>query len=112
MNPANRLRLMRKRAKLSQAELARLSGVSQPAISQVENDQRPLTIDWMRTFSRILQCNPADLLDDADNPHRLSEEEAALIEAFRAASEAQRAMVKRVAEPLDASAIEPLRKSA
>lgn len=101
MNPANRLRIERKRARMSQAELARLSGISQPAISQVENDQRPLTVDWMRTFARILKCQPTDLLADEDNPDRLTAEERALLANFRAADNAQRAMVQRVAAPLD-----------
>lgn len=100
MNPRNRLRILRKLAGLSQAELARLSGVSQPAISQVENDERPLTTDWMRTFGRIIGCAPADLLPDDDVPYRLNDQEMSLVEDFRNADDAQRAMVMRVAEPM------------
>jgi len=100
MNPRNRLRYLRKRAGISQARLAQLSGVSQPAISQLENDERPLTIDWMRIFARIFGVTAADLLDDDDNPHRLDPEELVLVENFRHADPGQRAMVQRVAEPL------------
>lgn len=100
MHPNNRLRELRKRAGLTQVELADRAGISQAAISQVENDSRPLTVDWMRIFARILDCTVADLLGDADNPHRPNQEERELIEHFRAADLAQRAMIRRVAEPL------------
>ena len=99
MHPTNRVRELRKRAGLSQLELAQLAGISQPAISQIENDTRPLTVDWMRTFARIFHCTTADLLGDLDNPARLSEEEQQLLAHYRSASEAQRAMIDRVAEP-------------
>lgn len=113
MNPRNRLRLLRKRAGISQARLAQLSGVSQPAISQLENDERPLTLDWMRVFARIFGVTVADLLDDEDNPHRLDPEEQILVENFRHADPGQREMVKRVAEPLadfKHDTVQPLRE--
>lgn len=100
MHPTNRIRELRKKAGLSQAELARIVGISQPAISQIENDTRPLTIDWMRSLARIFGVTAADILCDHDNPHRLSDEEQALLDNFRAADEAQRALIGRVAEPL------------
>ncbi|PTR07888.1 MULTISPECIES: helix-turn-helix domain-containing protein [unclassified Novosphingobium] len=114
MHPKNRLRELRKRAGITQAELARKSGVSQPAISQLENDERPLTIDWMRTFARVFGVTAADLLDDEDNPHRLDPEEIELVQNFRQAEEQQRQMVKRVAEPLTEfrhSNVQPIRKN-
>lgn len=100
MNPANRVRELRKRAGLSQTQLATLAGISQPAISQIENDDRPLTIDWMRTIARILGCAPADLLSDDDNPDRLDPEERELVHNFRAAEPSQRTLIERVAEPV------------
>jgi transcriptional regulator with XRE-family HTH domain len=112
MHPKNRLRELRKRAGLTQADLARQSGVSQPAISQLENDERPLTIDWMRTFARVFGVSTADLLDDQDNPYRLDQEEAELIRNFRQAQAHQREMLKRVAEPLPeygSGNVQPLR---
>lgn len=101
MTPRNRIRELRKARRISQAELAELAGISQPAISQIENDTRPLSLDWMRVFARIFDCAPADLMDDGDNPDRLSEEERALIDNFRKASAQQRAMLSRISEPFD-----------
>jgi transcriptional regulator with XRE-family HTH domain len=102
MAPRNRLRELRKRAGLTQIELADRTGVSQSAISQIENDVLPMDTAWMRAFARELECNTADLLADEDNPDRLDEAERELINRFRAATLEQRALIARVAEPLQA----------
>ncbi|WP_217996060.1 helix-turn-helix domain-containing protein [Sphingomonas sanguinis] len=111
MFSGNRLRELRKAAGLSQSQLAERSGVSQPLISQIENaDGTTLDIARMRALSRILECTPADLLTQADNPDRLDDEERELIAMFRAAGSAQREMIRRVAEPLPMPA-QPARRS-
>ncbi len=107
MHPVNRLRELRKTAGLTQVELAERAGVSQAAISQVENDTRPMTVDWMRTFARILDCTPADLLGEDDNPDRLSEDERRLLALYRDAEVGQREMIHRVAEPMTPFTPEP-----
>lgn len=100
MNPSTRLREMRKAAGLSQAELAERTGVSQPAISQIENDVLAMDVAWMRAFARVLGCKPADLLSDDDNPDRLTDDERAIIASYRAASGDQRTIIERVAAPI------------
>lgn len=100
MHPRSRLRELRKRAGLTQAELAERTGVSQPAISQMENDATTMDTAWMRALARELNCTPADLLSDEDNPDRLSEQERELIHKFRKATGAQRELITRVADPL------------
>lgn len=106
MHPNNRVRELRRRAGMSQTDLARAAGISQPAISQIENDTRPLTIDWMRAIARILGCTPADLLSDSDNPDRLESQERELVQNFREADASQRELVRRVAEPVHAKGVE------
>ena len=100
MYPTNRLRELRKQARLSQIQLANLSGLTQSAISQFENDKLPLSTDHMRIFARILRCTPADLLGDQDNPGRLTAEEMALILRYRAGTEAERGIFQRTAEAI------------
>lgn len=106
MHPTNRLRELRKQAKLSQTDLANLSGLTQSAISQFENDRLPLTTDHMRIFARILgsalkrMVTAADLLGDQDNPGRLSPDEQALIARYRAANTAERGIFQRTAEAI------------
>lgn len=105
MRPGNRLRDLRKRAHITQEQLAELTGVSQPAISQIENGRLSMDIHWMRAFARILGCAPADLLDDEDNPDRLTAEERDLLARYRHANEAERRTLDRVTAavvPIDA----------
>ena len=112
MHPGNRIRELRKAAGLSQVELAQRTGVSQPYISQIENqDASSLDIARMRVLSREFGCSPADLLADSDNPDRLDEQERELIKRFRAASAVQREMILRVAEPVGVER-EPRREAA
>jgi transcriptional regulator with XRE-family HTH domain len=96
MKPGNRLRELRRAAKLTQAELAAITGVSQPAISQIENGTRSMDVAWMRTFARALGCAAADLLEREDNPDVLDEHERLLIERYRQADKAQRETLERV----------------
>jgi len=111
MYPTNRLRELRKAAKLSQAQLAELSGLTQSSISQFENDKLPLSTDTMRIFARILtdamkkigppkEIVPADFLGDQDNPGRLSAEEMALIQRYRAANAMEKGIFQRTAEAI------------
>jgi transcriptional regulator with XRE-family HTH domain len=98
MHPGNRLRELRKDKGLTQSDLAELTGVSQPAISQIENGVLSIDIQWLHVFARVLGCVPADLLDDNDNPDRLSPDERALIERLRGADNAARKTVARIVD--------------
>ena len=57
--------------------------MSQEVISLYENDKRPMRLDDMRIFAKILKCSVADLLSDADNPERLTDEEREVLGAYR-----------------------------
>lgn len=83
MHPGNRLRELRKAARLTQIELGDRAGMAQETVSLYENGKRPLTLEHMRIFARELGCSVADLLADDDNPERLSPTEKALLDAFR-----------------------------
>lgn len=110
MFPDNRLRQLRKQARLTQTELGELVGLHQTQIGNLENGSRNLTIEWARRIAKALGCTVADLLDDEDNPDRLTADERTLIASYRAAGEAQRQIVQRVAAPLtDYQAQPPLR---
>lgn len=91
---------MRKRAGLNQAELAERAGMDQTAVSNYENGRRPLSDHRKRIFAKLLGCTVADLLDEDDNPHRLSAEERELVEYYRAASKDQQELTLRVAAPV------------
>jgi transcriptional regulator with XRE-family HTH domain len=97
MRPGNRLRELRKAAKLTQVGLAERTGVAQPTISQIESGSRSMDLAWMRTFARALGCAPADLLERDDNPDVLDEHERHLIKRYRLADRNQRGTLERVA---------------
>lgn len=107
MHPDNRLRALRKAAGLTQAELADKTGVSQPAISQLENGQLSMDLQWMRAFARALGCAPVDLLPDEDNPDRLASGERKLVQGLRRADKGTRAVVERMVSAAVDSADEP-----
>jgi transcriptional regulator with XRE-family HTH domain len=101
MEPGNRLRFMRKQAGLTQAQLADRTGVSQPAISQLENGTLEMSFSWARTFARVLGCQFVDLLADADAGGVLrDDQERQLIERWRIADSRRREDLERVAAAL------------
>lgn len=83
MHPGNRLRQLRKEAGLTQQQLAERSGFNQDRISNYENGRRPMRLAEMRVLAREIGCTVADILDDQDNPDRLSDAERELLQAFR-----------------------------
>lgn len=100
MFPDNRIRELRKKAGLSQAELGERVGLHQTQIGKLENSGRNLTFEWARRIAKALNVRLADLLDESDNPDRLENGERELVHHYRQASDEQKEMVKRVAEPL------------
>jgi len=56
------LRGKRIEAELSQDELARITGISRPNISALENDRMPMTNRYAEIFSVVLNVHPADIL--------------------------------------------------
>lgn len=83
-------------AGLTQIDLADRTGVTQSAISQIENGEVSMTIQWMKAFARALDCAPADLLDDEDNPDRLDQRTRAIVDYYRHSTEQERATIEKV----------------
>lgn len=107
MFPDNRIRELRKAAGLTQGELGEKVGLHQTQIGKIENSDRNLTIEWARRIAAALNVNVADILGEADNPMRLSDEEQALIRQFREATQEQREFIQRVAAPVSAYTPQP-----
>lgn len=59
-----RIKELRKMVKMSQVELSRLIGVSQPSLSAWENGTTSPTSDKLPELARILKCEISDLFDD------------------------------------------------
>ncbi len=59
---------MRKKKRMTQAELAIAVGVTQPSISDYESGKKRPTIDTAKKLARALGCTVDDLLSNPDNP--------------------------------------------
>ena len=74
-----RLAELRKRKKLTQVELAEMSGVEQATISRIERGSDAVTLRTLRQIANAMQVSVGDLfLDDR------TAAESALLRAFRA----------------------------
>jgi transcriptional regulator with XRE-family HTH domain len=62
MTPGEMLRTVRLLQGLTQAQLAKASGISQPAISAMETGAAELGVDRARRLARVLCVHPAVLL--------------------------------------------------
>lgn len=62
MSVGEKLSTVRKMKNLSQKKLAELTGITQPAISAIENNQATLGIDRAKILAKALACHPAALL--------------------------------------------------
>lgn len=57
----------RNRRKLSQAQLAKMSGIPQPIISQIETEAvRNPGVKTLAALARALRCTVDDLIDETD----------------------------------------------
>ncbi|WP_454762188.1 helix-turn-helix domain-containing protein [Caulobacter segnis] len=64
-----RIRKTRKTLGLSLNQVARLSGISAPALSLVENGRRDLRLTSLHRIAEALRIAPADLLSDRSAGH-------------------------------------------
>ena len=62
----NKLVTLRKRAGLTQRELARLVGVVQASITQYESGKRKPNIITLKKISEVLNCTTDQLLEDIE----------------------------------------------
>ncbi len=67
----NRIRHLRERARLTQAEVATLLGTDETSVSRWENGSRALTPQIIEKLSRLFKCNSWELLVDRRGLRRL-----------------------------------------
>jgi len=56
------VRIVRELQELSQAQLAKLTGIPQSTISGIENDRINIGVERAKTLARALKCHPAVLV--------------------------------------------------
>jgi transcriptional regulator with XRE-family HTH domain len=62
MEAFEQLKTMRERAGLTQEELAKLAGTSQPQVRRLEAGERELTVPWARKLAPHLGVTPAEII--------------------------------------------------
>lgn len=58
---ADVLQRLRREAGLTQAQMARLLGVSRPTLTRLENASQNMTLRTLAQLCRALRCEPGDL---------------------------------------------------
>lgn len=86
-----RIRELRERRGLTGTELARMTGVTLPAVIGWENGSKTPTTDKLPTIAAVLECEVGDLYDD-------EELRAASEAAVRRVKEAARKAAQKLAE--------------
>lgn len=86
----NRIRDLRKARGLYLEQLADKVGCSITMLSDLERGERELSYHWMKSISRALKVQVADLLNEGDNSKSLSAAEREWLDVFARADEAQR----------------------
>lgn len=96
----NRLRELRQAHEWKQSDLAAMLSTSVQSVSRYENEDRGLDVGLVHKLCDIFGCSADYLLCRTDLPSaELTEEESALIAAFRRCDERARDMVKLALEP-------------
>ncbi len=60
---ADSLRRLRVEAGLTQAEMARILGISRPTLTRLENANQNMTLKTLNQICRALRCRPGDLFE-------------------------------------------------
>lgn len=88
----NRLREMRKRAKLTLPEVGDRMGVSHTTIMRYEKGESPLDIDTIKALAQIYGCGELELVTDVE-AFAEGEQEQALLSLARELEPAQRELL-------------------
>ena len=72
MSAGESVRVLRELQEMSQAGLAKVSGIPQSTISGIENGKIKLGVERAKTIARALKCHPAVILFPGWNVERES----------------------------------------
>jgi transcriptional regulator with XRE-family HTH domain len=60
---ADSLRRLREEAGLTQAQMARVLGISRPTLTRLENADQNMTLKTLTQLCRALRCEPGELFE-------------------------------------------------
>jgi transcriptional regulator with XRE-family HTH domain len=96
----NRIKELRIAKGWSQEDLAERAGTTQQHIQRIEAGRQRLNTDHMEKFADIFQIHPFGVLVISAK-HVIADEEAQLIEWYRALSEKDQAIIKAMLHPVE-----------
>lgn len=94
--PTNRIRDIRKAARLTLTQVATALNTTATQIARLETGDRELTLHWMQRLAPILGCIPADMMLPTDGG--LDPAERHLVDTVREVPDHGRAAIFSVAE--------------
>lgn len=100
----NRIKELRIANNMTQEKLGKILNRAKTAISKYELEQLGLDVELINQLCDIFNCTADYLLCRSDSPSaKISEDEAALLRAYRAADEHTKAVVRLALEPFSAA---------
>lgn len=100
----NRIRELRIANNMTQEKLGKILNRAKTAISKYELEQLGLDVELIHQLCDIFNCTADYLLCRSDTPSpKISEDEAALLRAYRAADDHTKAVVRLALEPFSAA---------
>ena len=100
----NRIKELRIANNMTQEKLGKILNRAKTAISKYELEQLGLDVELINQLCDIFNCTADYLLCRSDSPTtKISEDEAALLRAYRAADDHTKAVVRLALEPFSAA---------
>ena len=100
----NRIKELRIANNMTQEKLGKILNRAKTAISKYELEQLGLDVELINKLCDVFNCTADYLLCRSDSPSaKISEDEAALLRAYRAADEHTKAVVRLALEPFSAA---------
>ncbi|MBR3676555.1 MAG: helix-turn-helix domain-containing protein [Alphaproteobacteria bacterium] len=79
----NNIRQLRKKAGLTQEQLAEKIGISQVHLGRLENNARSMDLEQVEKIATALGCKPLDVLPTAWQPEEITPEEREILRMIR-----------------------------
>ena len=85
----NNIRALRKKAGLTQEQLAEKIGISQVHLGRLENNARSMDLEQVENIAKALGVQPLDILPQAWQPEEITPEEREILRMIRKSTTSQ-----------------------
>ena len=82
MNIGENLKEMRRKLKITQADLSKMAGIKQPTISAIENGVNNPAIETLMLLSEAMHCTVSDLIGQTNPAPVVDPDESFLLSIF------------------------------